>query len=163
MAAPEPRRASRHTAALAVAALAVVGGLGGCAALTPHFEHPRLSLVGVEVRDATLAEQHFRIRLRVDNPNDRALPVRGIDYTLKLAGEDFGSGSSASSFTVPPHGEAEFEMLMTTNLAATLWKVLPRLKDSSQPLEYRLVGTVSTVLAFLHTIPFDEHGSFALR
>ena len=162
MAAPEPRRALTRAAALA-ALLVLCGALGGCASLAPHFEHPRLSLVGVEVKDVSLGEQHFRIRMRVENPNDRELPVRGIDYTLKLGDEDFGSGSSVSSFTVPARGEAEFEMLMTTNLAATLWKVLPRLKDPSRPLEYRLVGKVSTDLAFLHTIPFDERGSFAVR
>ena len=162
MAAPEPRRARARAATLA-AALVLGGLLGGCAALAPHFEQPRLSLVGVEVRDASLAEQHFRVRMRVENPNDRALPVRGIDYTLKLAGEDFGSGSSVGAFTVPARGEAEFELQMTTNLAATLWKVLPRLKDSSQPLEYRLAGKVRTDLAFVPSISFDERGNLPVR
>lgn len=151
-----------YAAALALALLALAA-LGGCATLAPHFEHPRLYLVGVEVKDATLSEQHLRVRMRVENPNDRPLPVRGIDYSLRIGGEDFGSGSSVSAFTVPARGEAEFDMLMTTNLAATLWKVLPRLKDSSQPLEYRLVGKVSTDLAFLHSIPFDERGSLPVR
>ena len=145
------------------AALAALLALGACAALAPHFEHPRLYLIGVELKDASLGEQHFRLKIRVQNPNDRALPVRAIDYTLRLGGEDFGSGGSVSAFTVPPRGEAEFEMLMTTNLAATLWKVLPRLKDSSTPLDYELVGKVSTDLAFLRSIPFDEHGSFAVK
>ena len=162
MAAPEIRaRAGR--AAVRLAALLALGGLAGCAALAPSFEPPHLYLVGVEVKDATLAEQHFRVRMRVQNPNDRALPVRGIDYTLRLGDDDFGTGSSVSAFTVPPRGEAEFELMMTTNLASTLWKVLPRLKDPAHPLEYRLVGKVSTDLPFLHTIPFDERGSFPVR
>jgi LEA14-like dessication related protein len=152
-----PRSARRALALLVVAALA------GCATLAPHFDHPRLYLVGVEVKDATLGEQHFRVRVLVQNPNDRAMPVQGIDYTIRLGDEDFGTGSTVSEFTVPARGEAEFEMLMTTNLAATLWKVLPRLKDSTQPLEYRLVGKVRTGLAFLHTIPFDERGTFPVR
>jgi LEA14-like dessication related protein len=162
MAASELRAVPPRAAAL-VAVLCALAVVAGCATLAPHFEHPRLYLVGVEVKDATLAEQHFRVRMRVQNPNDRALPVRGIDFTLRLGGEDFGTGSSASAFTVPAQGEAEFEMMMTTNLATTLWKVLPRLKDSTQPLDYRLVGKVSTDLAFLHTIPFDERGTFPVR
>jgi LEA14-like dessication related protein len=145
------------------ALLAVVAVLGGCAVLAPHFDRPRLFLISLEVKDASLAEQHFRVRMRVENPNDRDLPVRGIDYTLRIGDEDFGAGSSVSAFTVPAHGEAEFEMVMTTNLAATLWKVLPRLKDSAQPLDYRLVGKVSTDLAFLHTIAFDQRGTFPVR
>jgi LEA14-like dessication related protein len=162
MAAAESRAVPPCTLRRAFALLAAAA-LAACAALAPHFEHPRLYLVGVEIRDATLGEQHFRVRMRVQNPNDRPLPVRGIDYTIRLGEDDFGTGSSVSAFTVPPRGEAEFEMLMTTNLAATLWKVLPRLKDSAQPLEYRLVGKVRTDLAFLSSIPFDERGTFAVR
>ncbi len=153
-----PLRAAARAAAIGALAL-----LAACAALAPHIEHPRLYLVSVEIKDATLAEQHFRVRMRVQNPNDFELPIRGVDYTLRLGDEDFGSGATVSAFTVPPHGEAEFDMLMTTNLAATLWKVLPRLKDSSQPIEYRLVGKVRSDLAFLRTIPFDERGSFPVR
>jgi LEA14-like dessication related protein len=158
MAAPEPRHARTRAAALVTALV-----LGGCATLVPHFETPQLSVVGVELRDASLAEQHFRVRMRVANPNDRSLPVRGIDYTLKLAGEDLGSGSSVSAFTVPARGEAEFELQMTTNLATTLWKILPRLKDASQPVEYRLAGKVRTDLAFVPTISFDERGNLPVR
>ncbi len=156
MGAPERRRPARALALLAALAL------GGCAALAPHFERPRLAVVGVEVSDFSLAEQHFRVRLRVQNPNDRALPVRGIDYTLRLEGDDFGHGASVSAFSVPPRGEADFEVLMTTNLAASLWKVLPRLKEGA-PVGYQLAGTVTTDLVFLHSVPFDEHGSFRLH
>ena len=141
----------------------VASGLASCAALAPHFEQPQLTVVSIEIKDATFAEQRFRVRLRVQNPNDRALPVTGISYTIQLAGEDFGQGMAADAFTVPPFGEAEFDLLMTTNLASSLWKVLPRLKDSSQPIEYRLVGKVSTNLLFLRTLPFDERGSFSLH
>jgi LEA14-like dessication related protein len=162
MAAPDPRHPRTRAAALAVA-LVLFELLGGCTALVPHFEKPQLSVVGVELRDASLAEQHFRVRMRVENPNDRALPVRGIDYTLKLAGEDFGSGSSVSAFTVPARGETEFELQLTTNLATTLLKVLPRLKDASQPLEYRLAGKIRTDLAFVPTVSFDERGSLPVR
>ncbi|MBS0375655.1 MAG: LEA type 2 family protein [Proteobacteria bacterium] len=157
MAGPDARRAGRRAVLVALAALP------GCAALAPHFERPRLELVGVEVRDATLAEQHLRVRLRVENPNARALPVESIDYALRLGGEEFGNGSSANPFTVPASGSAEFELILTTRLATTLWKVLPRLRDGAPPLEYQLAGTVRTGLAFLRTIPFDERGSIALH
>jgi len=157
MAGPEARRAGP------LAALAALAALGGCAAFAPHVERPRLELVGVDVRDATLAEQHFRVRLRVANPNTRALPVRGIDYALRLGGEEFGSGSSADPLTVPANGSADFELILTTHLATTLWKVLPRLRDGAPPLEYQLAGTVRTDLAFLRVIPFDERGSIALH
>ena len=151
-------------AARARSAVAVLASLlAGCATIAPHFERPRLTLSSIEIKDASLAEQRFRVRMHVQNPNGRALPIKGISYTIELAGEELGRGVTADAFTVPAFGEAEFEMLVTTNLAATFWKVLPRLKDSAHPAEYRLVGKVTTGLAFLHTIPFDEKGQFPVH
>jgi len=136
---------------------------GGCSLLAPSFEHPTLSVVGVEVEQASLAEQRFRVRIRVHNPNDRALPVRGLSFRIELGGEEFGSGASANAFSVPPFGEAEFDTVVTTNLATTLFKIVPRLRDSAQPLDYRLVGKVETDLMFLGSIPFDQRGSLPIR
>jgi LEA14-like dessication related protein len=150
-------------ARLAMVLAGVALAASGCALFAPPFERPTLSVVGVEIEEAQLMEQRFRVRIRVQNPNDRALPVRGLSFTIELAGEDFGSGASANAFSVPPLGEAEFDTLVTTNLATTLFKVLPRLKDGAQPLDYRLVGKVTTDLAFLRSIPFDQRGSLPLR
>jgi LEA14-like dessication related protein len=145
------------------ACVAAVALLGACTAIVPHFEHPQLSVAGVEIRDASLVEQHLRVRMHVQNPNDRELPIEGIRYTMQLGGEDFGQGATAESFTVPAHGEADFEMLVTTNLTAAFLRILPRLKDRNHPIDYRLTGEVRTALRFLRVIPFDERGSFPIR
>lgn len=155
-------RARRARWALCTAAFALAA-LGACSLVAPHFEHPRLSVVHVDVEGAQLLMQRFRIRIRVENPNDRALPIRAISFTMQLAGEDFGYGATAAPFTVPARGEGEFETIVTTDLATTLMKILPRLKDRSQPIEYRLTGKVETDLAFLSTVPFDQRGSFLLN
>lgn len=155
-------RAARARRALCTAAF-VLAALGACSLVAPHFEHPRLSVVRVEVEGAQILTQRFRIRIRVENPNDRALPIRAISFTMQLAGEDFGYGTTAAPFTVPARGEGEFETIVTTDLATTLMKILPRLKDRSQPIEYRLAGKVETDLAFLSTVPFDQRGSFTLN
>ena len=136
-----------------LALLVVAGGCG-----LPHFERPELAVVAVELKDARLTEQHFRVRISVTNPNDRELPVREIYCTLELGGEPFGTGHSGAAFTVPARGSAEFEMLLTTDLAAAFLKLLPRLADKSRPLGYRLAGRVETDLAFLRSIPFDQNG-----
>jgi LEA14-like dessication related protein len=145
------------------AMLVAAAGSASCALIPPRFEHPNLAVVGVAVESAQLAEQRFRVRMRVQNPNDRALPVTALSYTLQLAGEDFGHGLSTSAFTVPAHGEIEFDMTVTTHLATMILRILPRLSDPSQPIDYRVTGTVGTDLPFLRSIPFDERGSFQIR
>lgn len=142
------------------ACLVAVALLCACTAIVPHFEHPQLSVAGVEIRDASLAEQHLKVRMHVQNPNDRELPIEGIRCTMQLGGEDFGQGATSESFTVPAHGEADFDMLVTTNLTAAFLRILPRLKDRNHPIEYRIAGEVRSSLRFLRVIPFDERGSF---
>jgi LEA14-like dessication related protein len=132
----------------------------GCAVL-PRFEAPKLSVVGLKVQGGDFFSQRMLVRMRVFNPNDRELPIKGIAYRLEVGGADIGNGSTSSPFNVPAMGEAEFDMQITANLAGALGTLLSR-KNSSEPLSYRLVGDVSLSSGFLKRIPFDERGSVKL-
>ena len=134
--------------------------LSGCAAL-PKLEAPKLSVVGLKVQGGDFFSQRLQVRMRVFNPNDRELPIKGIAYRLEVGGANIGDGSTSAPFTVPAMGEAEFDMQITANLAGALGTLLSR-KNSSDPIAYRLVGDVSLSSGFLKRIPFDERGSVKL-
>jgi LEA14-like dessication related protein len=137
--------------------------LAGCS-LTPHFETPRLSIVDVQVVSTTLWEQHLKVSLRVQNPNDVALSVKGIEYTLDLAGERFASGVADTSFVVPALGEAQFDTSLTTNMTGALLKLAGRGPNTfADGVDYRLAGTISLASGWVRSVPFDEHGSFKLQ
>jgi LEA14-like dessication related protein len=137
--------------------------LAACAALAPKLEAPNLSIVDVELQKSDLFEQRLKVRMRVQNPNDRALPIKGLSYALELEGEDFARGVTAESFNVPAFGEAEFDMNVTANMAATLVKLLSRKGGAGETVSYRIVGKVALSEGFLRSIPFEEKGSFELR
>jgi LEA14-like dessication related protein len=143
-----------------LASLMIVA-LTGCATLTPHFSAPHLTIVAVSVQDIHRDEQHFKVRMHVQNPNALALPIKSIDYTLHLDGDEFAAGSATNAFVVPASGETDFDMTVTTHLALTLLKLLPRLKDHSEPISYQVTGTIKTGLAFMSAVPFNEHGQFS--
>jgi LEA14-like dessication related protein len=159
-----PRYALAALAAVLAAALAAVLAavlLGGCA---PKLERPTLAVVGVQLVSGDLLQQRLKVRLRVHNPNDRALPVKSIEYTLEVAGEPFASGESAEPFTVPALGETEFDMNVTTNLAGTLLKLLARGSGpQGQDVPYRLAGKLSLSAGLLRSIPFEQQGTFSLQ
>jgi LEA14-like dessication related protein len=145
---------------LIAAALAVL--LSACAAT--RFETPHLQVVGIEMVQSELFEQRFKVRLRVQNPNDRALPVQGITAKMQLQGEDFAQGVAGESFTVPAFGEAEFDMLLSANMAGTILRLATAMRDkkSADKLDYRVTGKLSLSSGFLRSIPFEESGSFDL-
>ena len=141
--------------------LAVV--LAACA-LAPKLEPPKLSIVGVQIVSGDLFTQRLKVRLHVENPNDRTLPVKGIEYTMELEGQQVASGESAASFVVPALGEAEFDMNITANLAGALLKVLARGPNAlGQEVSYRLSGKVSLSEGLFRSIPFEQRGTFKLQ
>ena len=148
------RRAAQRAAVLAAALLSAC-------TLAPKLEAPKLSIAGVQVVSSELWVQHLKVRMHVHNPNDRELPVKGLEYTLEIAGEQFASGESAASFVVPARGDAEFDTHVTANLAGAVLKLLARGPDSrGEEVPYRLSGKVSLASGLWRSLPFDAHGTF---
>ena len=135
--------------------------VAGCAS-TLELEAPKLSLVSMKLQSADIFSQRLQLRLRVQNPNDRELPVKGISYRIEVDDSELAQGLSDAPFVVPALGEAEFDVQVTANLAGTLAQLLAR-RGSADTLDYRLVGKVSLSSGFLRSIPFDERGSVKLK
>jgi LEA14-like dessication related protein len=135
----------------------------GCA-LAPRLQAPTLSIASVQLTSGTLWEQRLKVRVHVHNPNDRALAVKSVQYTLEVEGQPFASGLSDSSFVVPALGETEFDMSMTINVAGALINLLGRGPDAlGQSVAYRLTGKVSLAQGLLRSIPFEQNGTFKLQ
>ena len=66
--------------------------LAACSLVTPKFNRPNVSVVAIEMRGGNLLQQNFAVKLNVQNPNDRALPVSGLHVELNVGGERVASG-----------------------------------------------------------------------
>jgi LEA14-like dessication related protein len=151
--------ARMRSAAMVFAALA----LAACSALAPKLESPRLSVVNVEALKSNLWEQRLRVHMRVENPNNRALPVSALSYSIDVAGQELAHGAANDSFIVPPLGETEFTTDVSANVAGALLTLLSRGHDGNDAIDYRIVGKVSLSEGFVRTIPFEHQGSFKLQ
>ncbi len=141
---------------------ALVFVLVACAAIAPKFEKPNLSVANIEMLNGNFLQQNFKVTFKIQNPNDRALPVNGLRAQLKVNGESIASGVSNHAFVVPALGESEFDMTITANMALALLKFANK-TDQKSAVDYDLVGNVSIDLPFLRDLPFTQHGSFALN
>jgi len=131
----------------------------GCSTL--KLEAPKLEVVSMKVQSADIFSQKMLVRMRVQNPNARELPIKSISYTIEVNNAEFAQGLSDTPFVVPSMGEAEFDVQVTTNLANALTQLLGR--RSAETLDYRLRGEVALSSGFLRRVPFDEHGSVKLK
>ncbi len=134
-----------------------VAGLAGCSLLVPKLEKPTLSVVNVRMLKSDLWHQELMVRMRVQNPNDRSLPVKGLSYTLDVEGQEFAHGMSGDSFVVPARGEAEFDMSVSANMASMVVKLL---SQGGNQVDYRITGKVALSSGFLRSIPFSDQGTF---
>ena len=135
--------------------------LAACSALAPKIEVPRLTLVRVAMTSADIFNQQFLVRVHVQNPNDRELPIRGIDYKLFLEGDSFAEGLSNKPFTVPALGETEFDMTVRTNFVSGIGRLMSRLNGRDQ-VQYVVEGKVLTDISMAKKIPFQESGTVSL-
>lgn len=138
-----------------------LAALGGCSALGPKVEAPRLTVVSVAMTSADMFSQQFTMRMHVQNPNDRALPVKGIDYKLFLAGDSFAEGVGNVPFVVPALGETEFDLPVRTNFISSLGRLISRL-NGKQSVEYVIEGKVFLESGMLRKIPFRSSGEVNL-
>jgi LEA14-like dessication related protein len=134
--------------------------LAACSSLPINLKTPEVSFVGLRAVEASVFEQKLEVRLKVQNPNDRELPVKGLDVDIELAGEPFAHGVSAREFVVPAGGEAEFDMNVTANAMNALLKIAGDRKGDE--VAYALKGKLSTELGMLRTIPFQQSGTVAV-
>jgi LEA14-like dessication related protein len=147
--------ASRIAVALACVFLA------SCSAFAPKIEAPRLSLISIGMMSADIFNQQFRVRMHVQNPNDRDIPVNGLDYELFLEGDSFAEGVSNQAFVIPAMGETEFDLTVRTNFVSSIGRLVSRLNGRTQ-VNYVLEGKVLTDIGMFNKVPFRESGSVDL-
>ncbi len=131
--------------------------------MTPRYVRPTVSVISIELRRGNLLKQDFAVKLKVENPNDRTLPVRGLHTELLVGGEQIASGVSDKAFVVPALGETEFDMTITANLALTLLKLADKLNQHAETVEYELTGAASVDLPFLRDLTFHQSGALSLK
>jgi LEA14-like dessication related protein len=141
---------------------AVALGAGGCAGIS-KLEAPHLQVLSMQVKSADIFSQRLTVRMRVQNPNARELPIKGIEYRIEVNDAELAQGLTDAPFVVPAMGEAEFDVNVTANLATALAKFLSRRGGAPETLDYRLIGSVALSSGFLRRIPFDERGSVKLK
>jgi LEA14-like dessication related protein len=129
------------------------------AACAPHLEKPTLTVTKIEYQGGNILQQNFQISFSLHNPNERALPVTGLEARLSVESDVIASGASSHAFVVPALGDGQFDMTVKADMATGLIKLL----SHSDALDYELAGTVSIDLPFLRSLPFHQNGVLPLR
>ncbi|HEY9149391.1 MAG: LEA type 2 family protein [Gammaproteobacteria bacterium] len=141
--------------------LLLVLSLTACAWLPQKPQAPRVSLVSVQLISMELLEQRYGLTLRIQNPNDFALNIQGLDFEVELNRMPFASGVAGHHVAVPAFGEA----LMQVEVSSSVWSLARQLREMGEARQeefhYRIHGRMSLGRR-LTAIPFESAGTIPL-
>jgi len=136
--------------AILTAALLVIG----CAGL--RLQAPSVTVADLQVVEASLLEQRFVFKLRVQNPNDREIPVQGMSFEVTINDELFARGVSNKTATLPRLSETMMEVDAVSDLSAILRQIGALRRDGKSSASYRIRGRLFTGL--LVDLNFENSG-----
>ncbi len=143
---------------LLVAACAVL--LAACSTMGSKLEAPSIEVLDVQMLSTDMFAQRFKVRVKVVNPNDLELPVTGLEYTILMMGDSFAEGMSTESFVLPALGEAEFDMLVTTNFVSSFGRLLSRVQGGRlENIDYEIAGKIMVDKGMIRKIPINHRGT----
>ena len=142
--------------------------LSGCAGLGPQPK-PRVSLANLQVQEVRGLETVFLVELRILNPGDTPLQLRGIDCELLVDGRPFASGLSGGSYEVPAYDSLTVPVPVYASMLDMVSSVVSRLQQPAarpgtiDPLRYEVTGHVrlAGTMGGTRTLPFASKGELS--
>lgn len=111
----------------------------GCASLGT-LDSPELTLVNLELEDATLFETTLEVQLRIANPNPEPITFNGAKFKLTLEDRKVGRGMSPETVTISRLGTEVVSIPFHVNNATLLLRLKEILDTKS--VRYGVQGTL---------------------
>ncbi|MGB2221988.1 LEA type 2 family protein [Neptunomonas phycophila] len=137
--------------------------LQGCAVTHPfHYDKPDVSVTSVRLVNSDSLAPQFEITLFISNPNDKALPLKGIAYSVILENFKVLSGVTNQLPTINAYAQEEIKLLATANLLSGLRLITKLLQtDTLSQVEYSLDAKLD-IGTLLPAIYVNETGKLTI-
>lgn len=143
--------------------LALLLAMATSSCSTINFVQPEVNLMRIDVQDVTLSHVNLLADLRVFNPNEKALTIQGVDYTLHLEGIKVFSGKSNLSQTIKSQEYGN----LTLRLSSAYWDIIQLLNKlpNRSDVAFSMQGSirVGESALFAKRFSFDKQGIIPLQ
>jgi len=106
--------------------------------------------------------QRFAVRLDLFNPNAVSIPVRFVEFDVRLGGEGLLDGRSVAPFTLPAGGTESIEVEIFSNLVSSATRLLAVVQGPTNTLEYEVQGRLTLDVAMREPLGFYHRGQVPL-
>ena len=132
--------------------------LTACAVLDPNFKTPTVALASVQPLQTTGLEQRFNIGLRVSNPNQQALNLVGVDYTIELDGFEVINGRANNIPSISAYGDTLINIEAAVGFMQGVKFIGSLLNKTSPELGYKINAKLDTGLPIIGVLPITNSG-----
>ena len=136
--------------------------LSGCAGMAGRGEPVSVTVADLRMGTAGVLEQQYFVTLRIQNPNDRDLALKGVVFELELNDKTFAKGTTGQSVSVPRFSTATVEVETLSTLGGIL-RQLGGVTGGTMPeqLRYRIKGRLYQE-GMGGTLSFDDRGELKM-
>ena len=117
----------------------------------------------VDVQDVTLSHVNLLAELRIFNPNENAVTIKGVDYTLHLEGTKVFTGRNNLAQTIEPQ---EYGFI-TLRLSSAYWNIAQLLNKlpNKTDIAFSMKGSIRVGGGnmFAQRFSFDKEGVIPLQ
>jgi LEA14-like dessication related protein len=131
--------------------------LNGCAALSPAFEEPTLQVNSIKLKNSNSLAPEFEISLRVTNPNRDTLNIKGMSYTLNLAGNQVVSGVANDLPPSAAYGDTDVKIMATLSILGGFKLLNELMNEYQESIQYQLIARLD-VGSFYPRITITREG-----
>jgi len=143
--------------------LALLGGVQlGCASASRDFAAPRITVENVVALSSSAGQQRFRVSLAVDNPNTEPLPIKDLEFKLRLADQGILDGRLVAPVTVAALDRQTLTLELSSDIISSLSRLLSFVQGPANALPYEIYGTLTLDRAFKEPIVFSARGQVPL-
>jgi LEA14-like dessication related protein len=120
-----------------------------------------VTLLNIKPVQIEFIEQRYVATIRIQNPNPVGLPIRGMEYVIRINDSEFANGVSSQHVTVPAYGEKTLDVGVTSTIVK-LFEQMRRFGRSDGNVRYGIRGSLGLQGAPA-PVPFEHEGEFDLR
>ena len=140
-------------------AIAGCAAVAGCAGVPLGADPPSVELVNLTLLEATAEEQHYALTFLIENPNAEPIPVQEIRYSVRLAGQGYLNGRSATSVILAGAGRQTVRVDLKTDGVVSASRLASFVQGPDDSLPYELTGDLVIGGQPPRTLPFAMSGA----
>jgi LEA14-like dessication related protein len=133
--------------------------VAGCAGVPLGADAPAVELVNLTLVETAADKQRYALTFLIENPNPEPVPVEEIRYSVRLAGQGYLRGRSATSVVLPGSGRQTVRVDLDTDGVVSASRLLSFVQGPDDSLPYELSGDLVIGGQPPRTFPFGMTGA----